>query len=182
MASENHVRQYLAYWFQLGKKVLIRNGQEALQPKKVFNGNQYSNEFEECWQKITSPSSGDCYLQGTNETIAQLLTPAWELMQCARCTMPIPMATMGMPPEACPCNDLSNWPNSEVPAPREAVNSQNHLNSIRSRLIKTNSRVEDQKYNEAAQTESPALNMPIPLEMPICNCPDKTPNALNTSK
>jgi hypothetical protein len=79
MASESEVRKYIAYWFQLGKKVLIRNGSEALLPKSVIAGDRYSNEFEECWQKILSPDSGDCYLQGTNETIAQLLTPAWEI-------------------------------------------------------------------------------------------------------
>lgn len=180
MASENHVRQYLAYWFQLGKKVLIRNGEEALQPKPVFNGNQYSEQFEECWQKIISPSSGDCYLQGTNETIAQLLTPAWELMKCARCAMPIPMATKGMPPEACPCCDLPSWPNSEIPKPREAVNSQNHLNSIRNRLNRSNTQVQEKQQADAVQNESPVSN--FPLDMPLCNCPDTNLNGLNILK
>ena len=51
MASESEVRKYIAYWFQLGKKVLIRNGSEGLLPKSVNAGDRYSNEFEECWQK-----------------------------------------------------------------------------------------------------------------------------------
>ena len=59
MASENQVREYIAYWFQLGKKVLIRNGSEALLPQPVITGDRYSHEFEECWQKIISPDSGD---------------------------------------------------------------------------------------------------------------------------
>jgi hypothetical protein len=60
MASESEVRTYIAYWFQLGKKVLIRNGSEALLPKSVIAGDRYSSEFEDCWQKIISPESGDC--------------------------------------------------------------------------------------------------------------------------
>jgi hypothetical protein len=136
MASESEVRKYIAYWFQLGKKVLIRNGSEALLPNSVIAGDRYSNEFEECWQKILSPKSGDCYLQGTNETIAQLLTPAWEISACARCAMPVVVRDSGMPPECCPCYDLPNWPDSEMPQPRSPVCSQSQLSGIRDRLFK----------------------------------------------
>ena len=136
MASESEVRKYIAYWFQLGKKVLIRNGSEALQPKSVIAGDRYSNEFEECWQKILSPDSGDCYLQGTNETIAQLLTPAWEISACARCAMPVVVRDSGMPPECCPCYDLPNWPDTEMPQPRSPVCNQSQLSGIRDRLFK----------------------------------------------
>jgi hypothetical protein len=55
MASENQVKKYIAYWFQLGKKVLIRNGSEALLPKSVIVGDLYSPEFEDCWQKNHLP-------------------------------------------------------------------------------------------------------------------------------
>ncbi|MBD1879298.1 MULTISPECIES: hypothetical protein [unclassified Coleofasciculus] len=134
MASQHQVKQYLAYWFQLGKKVLIRNGQEALLPQPVIRGDRYSQEFENCWQQILSPDSGDCYLEGTAEPIAQLLTPAWDVSPCSRCTMPVPVRTVGMPPLACPCNDLSGWPNTEVPLPRSPVSSQNRLVEIRDRL------------------------------------------------
>lgn len=135
MASEYEVRKYIAYWFQLGKKVLIRNGSEALLPKPVIAGDRYSEEFEECWQKIVSPNSGDCYLQGTKETIGELLTPAWEISRCARCAMPVPLRDSGMPPECCPCNDLADWPNTEIPQPRSPVNSQLQLSGIRDRLL-----------------------------------------------
>ena len=134
MASEHQVREYIAYWFQLGKKVLIRNGSEALLPTLVIAGDRYSHEFEECWQKMISPNSGDCYLQGTDETIAQLLTPAWEISPCARCAMPVPFRDAGMPPELCPCNDLANWPNTEMPQPRSPVSTTSQLSSIRDRL------------------------------------------------
>ncbi len=134
MASESEVRKYIAYWFQLGKKVLIRNGSEALLPPSVIAGDRYSSEFEDCWQKIISPDSGDCYLQGTNETISQLLTPAWEISPCARCAMPVVFQQSGMPPESCPCDDLANWPDTENPQPRSPVSNQLQLSGIRDRL------------------------------------------------
>lgn len=102
MASAQEVRQYLAYWFQLGKRVVIRNGQESLLPQPVFQGDRYSQAFENCWQILTSPESGDCYLDGTQETIAELLTSEWVINPCARCTMPIPVRDRAMFP-ASPC-------------------------------------------------------------------------------
>jgi len=135
MSSEQEVRQYLAYWFQLGKKVLIRNGHESLLPQQVIQGDRYSQAFEECWQQILSPASGDCYLEGTEETVAQLLTPGWSVSSCARCQMPVSIRNIGMPPLSCPCDDLSNWPNTEVPAPRSPVNTQAQLTDIRNRLL-----------------------------------------------
>jgi hypothetical protein len=135
MASEYEVRKYIAYWFQLGKKVLIGNGSEALLPKPVIVGDRYSQEFEKCWQKIVSPDSGDCYLEGTKETIGELLTPAWEMSPCARCAMPVPLRDSGMPAECCPCNDLAHWPNTEIPQPRSPVNTQLQLSGIRARLL-----------------------------------------------
>lgn len=136
MASQQQVKQYLAYWFQLGKRILIRNGEVALLPQPVIQGDRYSDEFENYWQQIISPNSGDCYIEGTSETIAELLTPKWDLSACARCSMPIPMRSAGMPALACPCNDLSSWPNTEVPLPRSPIDSQTHLKAIRDRLLK----------------------------------------------
>jgi hypothetical protein len=128
MASEQQVKRYLAYWFQLGKKVVIRNGQSAMLPQPVMAGDRYSQEFENLWKEILS----------TEETIAELLTPQWQLESCSRCDMPIPMRTVGMPPEACPCCDLSSWPNTELPLPRSAICSQSRLCDIRERLQKAN--------------------------------------------
>lgn len=135
MAWEQQVKQYLAYWLQLGKKVLIRNGAEALLPKPVIQGDRYSQEFEQCWQIITSPTSGDCYLEGTKETVAELLTAEWDITSCSRCSMPIPLKQVGMPPLLCPCNDLSGWPNQEVPLPRSPIDNKIHLSKIRDRLM-----------------------------------------------
>lgn len=138
MASEQEVRQYFAYWFQLGKKVLIRNGQEALLPQSVIQGERYSQEFEDIWQLVLSPDSGECYLEGTEETVAELLTPAWDVNPCFRCYMPVPVSRVGIQPLSCPCDDLSNWPDTAVPAPRSPVNTQTQLIEIRNRLLKTN--------------------------------------------
>ena len=80
MASKTEVKKYLAHWFQLGKKVFINNGAASLQPQKVIDGESYSDDFEECWQKVISPSSGECYLEGTQQTIAELLSPGWDMV------------------------------------------------------------------------------------------------------
>lgn len=138
MSSEDQVRQYLAYWFQLGKKVVIRNGQEVLQPRSVIAGDRYSQEFEDCWQRIQSPDAGDCYLEGTDQTIAELLSPEWEIDSCARCAMPVPIRSIGLPPDSCPCFDLPNWPDSEMPQPRSPISSQALLSQIRDRLKQAN--------------------------------------------
>ncbi|AFY36326.1 hypothetical protein [Calothrix sp. PCC 7507] len=134
MATEQEVKQYLAYWFQLGKKVVTGNGAANLLPQPVLKGDRYSAEFEECWQQILSQSTGDCYLEGTHETIAELLTSAWEMQPCSRCEMPIPLRSLGMPALSCPCNTLPSWPNTELPAPRNPVSNQEQLILIRDRL------------------------------------------------
>lgn len=179
MASANQVRQYLAYWFQLGKKVIICKSEEACLPKPIFRGDLYSQEFEEVWRKITSPNSGDCYLEGTEETIAQLLTPEWEIIVCARCPMPIPVRTKGMPAVSCPCHDLGWWPNNEIPAPRVPVNTKKHLNWIRERLLKANAQEQkqeqEQEKKEASrdnQDNQPNL-AELSLDLPICQCPQE---------
>jgi hypothetical protein len=135
MATTEEVRRYLAYWFQLGKKVLIGTSKVIFLPQSVLEGDQYSQEFEECWRKIISQPTGDCHLEGTQETITELLTPAWEIVSCGRCAMPVPMRNPGMPATFCPCHSLATWPNTELPLPRSPVNSQEHLIVIRDRLL-----------------------------------------------
>ncbi|MDZ8024638.1 MAG: hypothetical protein RMX65_032415 [Nostoc sp. DedQUE01] len=135
MATKQEVKVYLAYWFQLGKKVIVGNGKASILPKRVLDGDRYSEEFEECWEKILSPESADCYLEGTHETIAELLTSAWEMLPCCRCTMPVAARNVGMPALLCPCNDLFNWPNTELPTPRSPIKTQEQLKTIRDRLL-----------------------------------------------
>jgi len=135
MASEQEVRQYLAYWFQLGKRVIVNNTQQVIKPKLVIQSSQYSQEFENCWQQLKASDLNESYLEGTEQSIAELLTPAWEMNSCARCAMPVPIPSVGVPSLSCPCNDLPTWPNTEVPAPRSPVNSQAQLADIRDRLL-----------------------------------------------
>ncbi|MUL34931.1 hypothetical protein [Gloeocapsopsis dulcis] len=135
MASEQEVKQYLAYWFQLGKRVVVNNGQQVIKPKLVIQSDRYSQEFESCWQQLKASNLSESYLEGTEQSIAELLTPAWEMNSCARCAMPVPIPSVGVPSLSCPCNDLPTWPNTEVPAPRSPVNSQAQLADIRDRLL-----------------------------------------------
>ena len=135
MASKTEVKKYLAYWFQLGKKVFINNGAASLQPQKVVDGESYSEDFEECWQQVISSKSGECYLEGTQQTVTELLSPEWDMVSCSRCEMPVPLKNLGMPSLLCPCNDVLNWPNNELPRPREPVTSQEQLTKIRDSLL-----------------------------------------------
>lgn len=138
MASEHQVKQYLAYWFQLGKRVMLNGGEESLMPRPVIQGNRYSQEFEDCWQRVKLPESGDCYLEATNQTIAELLSPAWEINPCSRCSMPVPIRSVGVASLDCPCIDVPDWPNTEMPSPRAPIDSQNRLLKIRDRLRQSN--------------------------------------------
>ncbi len=134
MASETQVKTYVAYWFQLGKKLVWNNGKAELLPEKVIQGDRFTSQFEDCWQKIMSVEGRDCYLVGSEATIQELLSSAWTIDQCARCAMPVPIVEVGTQPLDCACSDLDNWPNTELPAPRSPVSSQAQLNNISERL------------------------------------------------
>ncbi|MEB3826280.1 ATP-binding protein [Phormidium sp. CCY1219] len=130
MASQSRVKKYLADWLQLGQTVWLDNGAIAKTPKSIICGNSYSTEFQQLWQTLRSPTSGICYLQGTEQTIAELLTPRWEILDCARCSMPIPLPTAGMSPMTCPCHDLPHWPNMQLPTPRSPIGDRATLKGI----------------------------------------------------
>lgn len=134
MASRTEVKNYLAHWFQLGKQVVSDDGQTVCQPKTVIQGDRFSAEFESCWQKLLESSGRSYYLEGTDQTIEQLLSPAWDIVNCARCEMPIPLTPTEIEWHACPCHDLPNWPNQEIPQPRLPVNNHRHLGHLKDRL------------------------------------------------
>ena len=133
MATIAEVKEYLAYWFQLGQGVIFPKSQERLCPHPIFEGSYYSGAFEACWQRIAS-SHQDCYLQGTEQSISELLTEEWELIHCARCTLPMPTSRLHPPSCLCPCSDLSTWPNLELPLPRLPINEVRHLRRVHDRL------------------------------------------------
>jgi hypothetical protein len=146
MALATDVKKYIACWMQLGTKVWLRNGQ-PVEVKKVIQGGQYSSEFEALWSAIDRPASdrqagdrqtvAEAYLDGTSTTLQDLLGNNWEIVQCARCTMPVAIATAGVQPLDCPCQDLENWPNTEVPCPRPPIDSLTQLKGIQGRLHET---------------------------------------------
>jgi hypothetical protein len=134
MASQADVRNFLAHWFQLGKPVVLADHRGDCLPQPIFNDGEYSPAFEDCWHRIMVTSGQGCYLQGTTQSIAEMLSPAWDITACARCEMPIALPTMGMSAHLCPCNDLPTWPNTEVPVPRPAVDNRNQLMDLQQRL------------------------------------------------
>lgn len=156
MASTQDVKQYLAYWFQLGKRVITHNGNQSVLPRPVIKGNGYSQEFEHCWNLIMSPESKDCYLEGTDQTITDLLKDNWQVNSCARCGMPVPMPVIYRPADMiCPCFDLPFWPDSERPQPRKPVDTQEHLSQLRSRLQNWKPRVvEDPESRQETEQAS----------------------------
>ena len=107
MASPDQVRRYLAYWFQLGKKLIVRNGQSEILPCPALWGDRYSPEFEACWQQVIADSGQHYHLEGTSQTVADLLGSAWEIESCAWREMPVPMPDLGLLSANCPCTDLS---------------------------------------------------------------------------
>lgn len=136
MASQQEVQTYLAHWFQLGKSVHINNGQITRRPMPVLEGGQFSRDFQDCWQAIMAVEGRNCYLDGANETIEELLSPKWEITSCALCDMPTTIS--GVMPIAglCTCSDLDSWPNNELPAPHMPINNKKHFSRLKTRLNK----------------------------------------------
>ncbi|NJR38420.1 MAG: hypothetical protein HC781_05730 [Leptolyngbyaceae cyanobacterium CSU_1_4] len=134
MASTHQVKQYLAFWLQLGKGLVVKNSPEIQRPESVIQGDRYSPEFEACWQRVTQSGGKNCYLEGTDQTLEQLLSSEWDVAACARCEMPVPILTLGVRSPGCPCEDMPLWPNTELPMPRTPVDSQAQLHRIRDRL------------------------------------------------
>ncbi|MBW4465936.1 MAG: hypothetical protein KME07_10925 [Pegethrix bostrychoides GSE-TBD4-15B] len=136
MAAAQQVKEYLAYWFQLGKPLQFDRG-GAILPHPVIEGNAYSPAFEACWQRVLASGGQGCYLAGTEQSIAELLSGAWDMADCARCEMPVPTRSLGIQSSACPCADLPGWPNTELPQPRSPIDSRSQLEQIRQRLAQT---------------------------------------------
>jgi hypothetical protein len=106
-----------------------------IQPRAVLGYGRYSPAFERIWQQLADPAiAARSYLDGTEQTIAQLLEPAWEINDCARCGLPIPMKTQGLPCLSCPCSDLHSLPDVEALPPREPIDSQVVLQHLCQRL------------------------------------------------
>jgi|GEM_PF-2047825 len=128
------VKEYLAHWFQLGKKLVNPQTNETILPQPIYQNGEYSRNFEQCWQYVTDPRNGNFYLEGMPQSIQELLSPQWELVSCARCDLPVPLRQGGNQSLLCPCHDLDSWPNTELPQPRRGINSTHHLKRLGDRL------------------------------------------------
>lgn len=133
MASVQEVQSFLAYWFQLGKPLILKHEERECLPTPIFSGDQFSWAFQQCWQSIMEHPE-DSFLRGVDESIADLLRDDWEIQGCARCTMPLPLPVRGIKVSPCPCADLSSWPNEDMPKPRQGVCTQSYLKDIQQRL------------------------------------------------
>ncbi|MEL6380928.1 MAG: hypothetical protein AAFQ89_00345 [Cyanobacteria bacterium J06626_18] len=162
MASVSQVKSYLAYWFQLGKPVIFHKSQTQCLPSPLFQGNQFSPAFEQCWQQVAQ-NTADCYLLGTEQTIAELLDGEWDITACARCNMPVPMPVRIVDTSACPCADLPTWPNDEMPQPRMGVSNTSHLQNIHQRLVAS---AGDRDRLQSTYEHSPTLPQPATAKTP----------------
>lgn len=134
MASPQEVQTYLAYWFQLGKPIHLNNGQTTQRPEPVLEGNRFSRAFQDCWQAVIAVNGRDCYLDGANETIEELLSPHWEITNCALCSIPTTMSAVMPVAGLCSCGDMESWPNDELPAPHMPINNKKHFSRLKTRL------------------------------------------------
>ena len=75
MASLDDVKKYLAHWFQLGKGVLNEQDDAVYLPESIIQGDRYSDDFEQCWQTIVQANHEALYLRGTDQSLADLLSP-----------------------------------------------------------------------------------------------------------
>lgn len=133
MASLAQVKQFIACWLQLGKRVLHTNGTLQFNPSSILNSQGYTPEFESWW-KMFSQDAKHWYLEGGDRTLEPLLSHQWEIVDCSRCAMPVPMKTAGVNESACPCADLELWPNLDLPQPHTPEHTDSKLNRLRQKL------------------------------------------------
>jgi hypothetical protein len=133
MATELDLKNFVACWMQLGKGVYQPTG-ELIHLAKVLQGEQYNPEFETLWQDLSSFGLQNVYLEGTSVSLSALNTELWEIVPCARCTMPVALPIGNTASCICPCHDLQGWPNSELPTPRPPVANKAHFDRILKRL------------------------------------------------
>ncbi|MBD2176647.1 hypothetical protein H6F42_06925 [Pseudanabaena sp. FACHB-1998] len=149
MASRTLVKTYLAQWMQMGKAVHLPQQNKEVYIHKIIQGEKYSPVFNKLWDEISTAKAQEAYLNGTSQTISDLLSNQWEIIPCARCSLLVPCLDMGARvPISCPCDDLVGHPNLESIAPRQPVKTLSHLDNLCDRL--------DQKLGK--QDEDPNEN------------------------
>lgn len=132
MAQATEIKEYLACWMQLGRRLILSD--RAVSLDQVIAGDHYTTRFEEIWQEGQShPESTS--LEGSSLTLKELLAPSYELLSCPRCNLPLPSASLGpRSAQPCPCDNLNLWPNFDTVPPRQPVDTTAKLRSICHRL------------------------------------------------
>jgi hypothetical protein len=134
MATHQELRHYLAHWFQLGKPLILKGVPHIITP--TLNTDRPSEEFEQLWEEILqAPHLAS--LEGSETTLGELLSGNWEIMDCARCEMPIPLKNSGTLTNHCICQDMETWPNSDTLAPHNPIDDHDRLQQLRHRLTTT---------------------------------------------
>jgi hypothetical protein len=131
MATHQEIRHYLTHWFQLGKRIIINSTPRTIAP--TLNTDRPSAEFETLWQEILA-NPHLAYLEDSEIDLAQLLTGTWEIIDCARCEMPVPLKIAGIIDNHCICQNMDTWPNSDTLEPHNPINTTQQLQQLRQRL------------------------------------------------
>lgn len=139
MASRTFVKNYIAQWMQMGKSVSLSTQGEQVSIYKILDGEEYSSSFNKLWDEISTTKADQAYLDGTDQTINDLLSDRWEIIGCARCSLLVPSLDLGpRVPVCCPCNDLPSHPNLDLVAPHVPVKLSTAINGLCDRLISQN--------------------------------------------
>ena len=132
MATHQEIRQYLTHWFQLGKPLILNGTPHTITP--TLNTDRPSPEFETLWQQILK-TPHLAHLEGSEIDLAQLLSGTWDIIDCARCEMPIPLKIAGIIDNHCICQDMTTWPNNDTLQPHSPIDTTDKLQQLRDRLI-----------------------------------------------
>ena len=145
MASRTLVKNYIAQWMQMGKSISLSTQGKQVSIYKIINGEEYSSLFNQLWDEISTTKADEAYLDGTDQTIDDLLSDRWEIIGCARCSLLVPSLDLGpRVPVCCPCDDLPTHPNLDLVAPHVPVKLSTAINELCDRLISKNDAHEDQ--------------------------------------
>lgn len=156
MATTDQLQASLACWFQLNKAVLDTRSGDRLQCPSPLAAGRYSPEFDGLWQHLTQQGLHHFCFEGHGVSLANLLDGTWEILPCARCSMPIPLRSLGLSPINCVCADLENWPNFDLPAPRAPLDWRQSLVNLQTRLQRpTFASLEGSPSDDSTPSSSP---------------------------
>ena len=133
MATESQIKQYLACWLQVGKRVIHDDGEQDFHPPKILNDSGYSQEFEDWWDDVCQNAS-HWHLEGCDRALDALFSPHWDIVECPLCVMPVPKLVAGVNDASCTCSDLELWPNLDLPKPHTPEDTHYKLKSLRDKL------------------------------------------------